>query len=74
MPLMAAGCVLIASEGGRVPLTASDGLPHQVRRIESGELDAFFSVIGPKQPNGEHIPAATIHSDMGYVLIASDDL
>ena len=28
-------------------------------------------VAGPKQPNGEHIPAATIHSDMGYVLIAS---
>ena len=36
-----------------------------VARVESGELDALFSVIGPKQPNGEQIPAATLHSDMG---------
>jgi len=36
-----------------------------VARVESGELDALFSVIGPEQPNGEHLPAATLHSDMG---------
>ena len=36
-----------------------------VARIEAGELDEFFSIIGPAQPNGEHIPAATLHSDIG---------
>jgi len=36
-----------------------------VQRVESGELDEFFSIIGPRQPNGEHVPAATLHSDMG---------
>ena len=36
-----------------------------VARVESGELDALFSVIGPEQTNGEHMPAATLHSDMG---------
>ena len=30
-----------------------------VARVESGELDALFSVIGPKQPNGEHMGSHT---------------
>jgi hypothetical protein len=41
-----------------------------VARVESGELDALFSVIGPEQPNGEHVPAATLHSDMGCDVYA----
>lgn len=40
-------------------------MPPRDRRVAAGELDALFSVIGPPQPNGEHIPAATLHSDMG---------
>ena len=36
-----------------------------VARIEAGELDELFSVVGPEQKNGEHIPTVTIHSDMG---------
>lgn len=27
-------------------------------------------MIGPEQPNGEHIPAATLHSDMGCDIYA----
>ena len=34
-------------------------------RIESGDLDEFMSIIGPAQPNGEHIPSITLHSDIG---------
>lgn len=36
-----------------------------VARILAGELDDMFSIIGPAQPNGEHIPVVTLHSDMG---------
>ena len=36
-----------------------------VARVEAGELDDMFSLLGPEQPNGEHIPTVTIHSDMG---------
>ena len=36
-----------------------------VARVESGELDELFSLIGPAQPNGEHIGVVTLHSDMG---------
>ena len=36
-----------------------------VARVEAGELDALFSLVGPARPNGEHIPTVTIHSDMG---------
>ena len=36
-----------------------------VARVQSGDLDDLFSVIGPVQPNGEHIGVATLHSDIG---------
>ena len=36
-----------------------------MQRIWDGELDELFSVIGPAQPNGEHIGVATLHSDIG---------
>lgn len=36
-----------------------------VARVESGELDELFSLYGPAQPDGEHIPTVTLHSDMG---------
>ena len=36
-----------------------------VARVEAGELDELFSVIGPARPNGEHIGVTTLHSDIG---------
>jgi len=36
-----------------------------VDRVEAGELDELFSLVGAPRPSGEHIPAVTLHSDMG---------
>ena len=36
-----------------------------VARVEAGELDELFSLLGPARADGEHIPTVTLHSDMG---------